>query len=284
MREAELAIPLRPDLFHILQDAYRLTRRLESVAYKAIETTERARRADLEARGIIRRRGRRLKIKVPLPQAEIEEAKAVELFDNWCWLLSEMRLALEPTTPTHDIVSVAETKATVETAIELLKELGHPDITAFADDLQEKIPELLAPLEWLEQRLTPALKDLDADTQTFIIWAWQHRQALDLDIDIDISEDIRSVVRTAWDILGLFHRSSSLAESLHSWLRPYLQIHRGMPKWLLPLLQLFWNHHKFERGKRAGSSPLELAGVKDAPSLKGVLDQLFGSQSATQPA
>ena len=284
VREAELAIPLRPDLFHILQDAYRLTRRLESVAYKAIETTERARRADLEARGIIRRRGRRLKIKVPLPQAEIEEAKAVELFDNWCWLLSEIRLALEPTTPTHDIVSVAETKATVETAIELLKELGHPDITAFADDLQEKIPELLAPLEWLEQRLTPALKDLDADTQTFIIWAWQHRQALDLDIDIDISEDIRSVVRTAWDILGLFHRSSSLAESLHSWLRPYLQIHRGMPKWLLPLLQLFWNHHKFERGKRAGSSPLELAGVKDAPSLKGVLDQLFGSQSATQPA
>jgi hypothetical protein len=83
--------------------------------------------------------------------------------------------------------------------------------------------------------------------------------------------------------LGLFHRSSSLAESLHSWLRPYLQIHRGMPKWLLPLLQLFWNHHEFERGKRAGSSPLELAGVKDAPSLKRVLDQLFGSQPATQP-
>jgi hypothetical protein len=32
------------------------------------------------------------------------------------------------------------------------------------------------------------------------------------------------------------------------------------------LLQLFWNHHTFERGKRAGSSPLELAEV---------LDQLF---------
>ena len=71
VREAELAIPLRSDLFHILQDAHRLTRRLEGAAYKAIETAERARRADLEARGIIRRRGRRLKIKVPLPQAEV---------------------------------------------------------------------------------------------------------------------------------------------------------------------------------------------------------------------
>jgi hypothetical protein len=283
VREAELAIPLRPDLFHILQDARRLTRRLEGAAYKAIETAERARRADLEARGVIIRRGRRLKIKVPLPQAEVEEAQAIETFDNWCWLLSEIRQALEPITPAYRIVSVAETKATVETAIELLKELDHADITALADALQDKIPELLAPLEWLEQQLTPVLEHLDAATQAFIIWAWQHRQELNLNIAADIPEALHSVVRTTWDVLGLFHRSSSLAESLHSWLRPYLQIHRGMPKWLLPLLQLFWNHHKFERGKRAGSSPLKLAGVEDALSLAAVLDQLFCPSLAAQP-
>lgn len=145
VREADLTIPLRPDLFHLLQEAYRLTRRLEGAASQAIDTAERARRADLEARGLIRRHGRRLKIKVPLPQAETEETKAVQLFDNWCWLLSEVRLALEPITPTYGLVSVAETKATVETALELLKALNQPDITAFADDLQAKIPELLAP-------------------------------------------------------------------------------------------------------------------------------------------
>ena len=284
VREAELAIPLRPDLFHILQDAHRLTRRLESAAYKAIETAERARRADLEARGIIRRRGPRLKIKVPLPQAEVEEVQVIETFDNWCWLLGEIRQALEPITPAYRIVSVAETKATVETAVELLKELNHSDITAFADDLQEKISEMIAPLEWLEQQLAPVLKDLDTDTQAFVIWAWQHRQALNLNIAPDIPEALRSVVHTVGDTLELFHRSSSLAESLHSWLRPYLQIHRGMPKWLLPLLQLFWNHHKFERGKRAGHSPLELAGVTDAPSLAAVLDQLFCPSLSAQLA
>jgi len=275
VREAELNIPLRPDLFHILQDAHHLTRRLESAAYKAMESAERARRAELEARGLIRRRGPCLKIKVPLPQAEIEEAQAIEVFDIWSWLLSEIRQALEPITPAYHIVSVTETKATVETAIELLKEMNYSGITAFADDLQDKIPELLAPLEWLEQQLTPVFDGLDTDTQTFVIWAWQHRQALNLDIDTDFAEALRSTVHIIWDILGLFHRSSSLAESLHSWLRPYLQIHRGMPKWLLPLLQLFWNHHEFERGKRAGSSPLELAGVADALSLAEVLDQLF---------
>jgi hypothetical protein len=65
VKEAGLIIPLRPDLFHILQDAHRLTRRLEGAAYKAIEIAERARRTDLEVRSIIRRRGPRLKIKVP---------------------------------------------------------------------------------------------------------------------------------------------------------------------------------------------------------------------------
>jgi len=284
VREAGLAIPLRPDLFHILRDAHRLTQRLERVAFRAIETAERARRADREARGIERRRGPRLKIQVSLPQAESEEAQAIATFDLWCWLIGEIRQALEPITPAHRIVSVAETQATLETALELLRELNHPDITALADDLQEKIPELIAPLEWLEQQLTPVLKELDADTQAFIIWAWQHRQALNLNSATDMPEALRSVVHTVWDTLELFHRSSSLAESLHSWLRPYLQIHRGMPKWLLPLLQLFWNHHRFERGKRAGSSPLELAGVKDAPSLKEVVNRLLGSQLAAQPA
>lgn len=283
VREAELAVPLRPDLFHILQDAYRLTRRLEAAAYKAIENVERARRADLEARGIIRRRGPRLKIKVPLPQAEVEETQTIETFDNWYWLLGEIRQALEPITPDHRLVSVIETKATLYSAIELLRELNHTSITAFADDIQEKIPELLAPLEWLEHQLTPVLKNLDVDTQAFVLWAWRHRQLLDLDIETDIPSTLRPVMRLAWDVLGLFHRSSSLAESLHSWLRPYLQIHRGMPKWLLPLLQLFWNHHEFERGKRAGNSPLKLAGVKDAPSLAEVINQLFCPNLAAHP-
>jgi hypothetical protein len=262
-------------LFHILRDAHRLTQRSERKAYQAIESVERARQADLEAKGIIRRRGPRLKIKTPLPQAELEETQAIQVLDIWCWLLNEIRSALEPITSAGRFVSVAETRATLETAVELLKSLACADITAFAEDFQAKIPDLIAPLEWLELHLTPLLDDLDADTQAFIAWAWQHQHALNLDIDSDFPQHLRSVGHAVWDILKLFHRSSSLAESLHSWLRPYLQIHRGMPQWLLPLLQVFWNHHVFERGKRAGSSPLLLAGIQDAPSLSQVLDHLL---------
>ncbi|MCR4408412.1 MAG: hypothetical protein NUW24_16085 [Anaerolineae bacterium] len=283
VREAELAVPLRPDLFHLWRDAHRLTQRLEKAAYRAIETAERARRAEQKAQGLIRRRGRPLKVQVPLPEAEAAEAQAIGVYDAWCWLLGEIRQALEPVSSGH-LVSVAQSRATLETAVELLRELGHREITAFADDLGEKIPQLLMPLEWLEQHLQPLLQGLEEKDQAFILWAWEYRQQLGLNIAADIPENLQAVVRAAWDILGLLHRSSSLAESLHSWLRPYLQIHRGMTRWLLPLLQLFWNHHAFERGKRVGHTPLELAGVENAPPLANVLGLLVCPGRVVQPA
>ena len=224
---------------------------------------------------VTRRRGPRLKIKTPLAQAEVEEAQAIAAFDAWEWLLGEIRRALEPLRPDGQRVSVAFAQGTISTAIGLLEELGHKDITAFSNDLREKMPQLLAPLAWLEQQLAVVFQDLDMDSQLFILWVWQHRQALDVDIAMDMPVTLKAATCAVWDTFGLFHRSSSLAESLHSWLRPYLQIHRGMPRWLLPLLQLFWNHHRFERGKRAGSSPVELAGVKYAPALAEILGQLF---------
>jgi hypothetical protein len=282
VKEAELAIPLRPDLFHILQDAHKLSRRLESAAFKAIEEAERARRAEMEKRGAVRRRGPRIKIKTPLAQAEVEEAQAIETFDIWTWLLGEIRQALEPVSPDCELVSAAGARATLETAIELIESVGRSDLSNFAKSLRKKLDELLSPLEWLEHNLAPVFKDMDAESRRFILWARQNREALNFNLETDVPEALTAAARNAWDILELFHRSSSLAESLHSWLRPYLQIHRSMPGWLLPILQMFWNHHRFERGKRAGSSPLQLAGVEDAPSLKEAFAQLFEPDACPQ--
>lgn len=70
-------IPLRPNLFHLLRDTQRLTRRMEGAACKAMETAKRTRQADREAHGLIRRWGPRLQVKAPLPQAEDEETQAI---------------------------------------------------------------------------------------------------------------------------------------------------------------------------------------------------------------
>jgi hypothetical protein len=90
----------------------------------------------------------------------------------------------------------------------------------------------------------------------------------------------RDMVTALWDALSVLHRSSSLTESLHSWLRPYLQVHRGMLEWLLPLFQLTWNHHVFQRGKRQGCRPMTLAGLDDGPSLSELFNQFVYLQNS----
>lgn len=283
VREAELAIPLRPDLFHLIREGHRLTRRLETQAYRAIKAAERARRAEQEAQALKRRPGRPLTVKVPCSEAEAQEDQAIDHYERWVWLFDEVRQALEPFNVEGELSSSQQARQTLETAAELLISLNIPEVTTFAQkQVLNHLDEFLAPLEWLEQTLAPWREDLDLKTESLIVWAWKHRRVLSLEAGQDFPEHLQAVLRAFWETLELFHRSSSLAESLHSWLRPYLQVHRGMPSWLLPLLQLFWNHHTFQRGKRRGKSPLALAGIENVPPLAEALGMLLKPQLRAQ--
>ena len=283
---AQLAVPLRPDLFHLLREAGRVGQRLERQAYQALQLAERARRAAQEAQTPARRRGPRLKVPVPLAEAVTQEAQAITLYDQYVWLLGELRQALEPFSQPDQLMTVTTARQTVETALALLRSLPGAPIQTLAQHLHDQLDALLAPLAWLEQTLAPYRHNLDLATETLILWAWRHRQALALTPGEGFPAHLQATVQAFWLALSFFHRSSSLAESLHSWLRPYLTLHRGTPQWLLPLLQLVWNHHLFTRGKRAGNTPLQLAGVSDAPTLAEALNQLctVPPAAASQPA
>ena len=282
IRDAELAVPVRCDLFHLIRTGHQITRQLEAKAYRAIETAERARSVEQQAQEPQPRRGRPKSCKTPYSEAQRLENQAIERYDTWCWLFDEMRQALEPFTAQGDLTSSSEARQTLETVAALLKSLGVSKASSFARwQILGPLEDLVAPLAWLEQTLAPYRTDLDPSTEAYIVWAWRHRCALQIDIE-DLADVPPEVARACWATLELFHRASSLAESLHSWLRPHLCAHRGMPDWLLPLLQLFWNHHVFQRGKRKGQSPLELAGVEQAPPWADVLDWLVQQQLDTQ--
>jgi hypothetical protein len=282
VEQAGLAIPLRPDLFHLLQEGHKLSQRLERAVYRTIKVAERVRRAERERQAPKRRPGRPLKVEVSLADAEAEESQAIDTYDLWVWLLGEVRQALEPINEAGQLATAVEARETVETGVELMQQLDHEEIAAFARQTLDHLDDLLAPLVWLELSLVSWRMDLDPETESLILWAWQHRQTLALEPGEGFPESLRPVVEAFWEALSLFHRSSSLAESFHSWLRPYLQIHRGVPQWLLPLLMLLWNHHTFQRGKREGKNPLELAGVADVPTLSQVLDQLLRPESSPE--
>jgi hypothetical protein len=279
MRDAQLNVPWRPDLFHLLRDGQRITRKLEAAAYQAIAQAERAQQVEQEARTAGGRRGRPKSSSLSSAQAQVKEQVAIERYDSWCWLFSELRQALQPFDAQGRRTSVAQARQTVETVAQLLIMLGGGQVKAFAQRvIRGHLEELLAPLAWLEQTLAPYRQHLDPEIEAFLVWVWQHRHELEREI-ADPQEPWPDIAPALWSVLDTFHRASSLAESLHSWLRPHLHAHRGLPDWLLPLLQVFWNHHPFQRGKRKGKSPVEWAGVEQARSLTEVLELLLHPRS-----
>ena len=272
---AELGVPSKLDLFHFLRQGQAITRRLERSAYEAIETTDRVRRAVREQTEGKRRRGRPLSVSLSLEESQTAEHKAVITHDLWCWLLREVRSSLEPITPIYQFTFASQARSTIQTAAELMRDLDRKDIQRFAQALLDHLDDILAPLAWLEVRWQPWHDLLEPTDHAFILWAWRHHQSLSISLEDDFPADLQPAAQVFWTIMSLFHRASSLAEALHSWLRPHLVAHRGMPHWLLPLLQLYWNHHPFQRGKRAGASPLQLAGNPNALSLADAFQRLF---------
>jgi len=261
-----LTVPLRPDLFHLLRESNTLARRLESEAYKAIEQSLRVQQADKESKAPQRCIGRPLEVHTSLVEAKTKEQQAINRYDLFVWLQKEIHQSLEPWNSDYTLTSVQQAKETFDTAIALLGELGDTRISDYAVDLNKHKEELIAPLEWLEQQLS--LYRLSPDIESVIIWSYKHQQELCLSSAGEgFPEQLQPIVKAYWEAISLFHRSSSLAESLHSFLRvservkrglrrPYFVLHRGIPEWLPSLLQYYWNHHKFQRGKRKGNSPL----------------------------
>ncbi len=121
MEQAELSVPLRPDLFHLLREASVLMRGLERQAYKAIEQADKVRRAEQEANMPKPRQGRRLKVEKSLADAQVYQQQTINRYDWFMWLHSEIRQALEPWTCTDMLVSTQQARETIQTAIVLLK-------------------------------------------------------------------------------------------------------------------------------------------------------------------
>jgi hypothetical protein len=169
---------------------------------------------------------------VPLAEAVTQEDQAIATYDQYVWLLGEVRQALEPCSQPDQLMSVATARQIVETALALLGALPGESLQTLVQQLHDHLDALLAPLAWLVQRLAPYRQALDPATEATILWAWRHRQALALTPGAGFPTHLQAAVQAFWLALSFFHRSSSLAESLHSWLRPYLALHRGTPQWL----------------------------------------------------
>jgi hypothetical protein len=288
INEAGLGCGVRPDLFHLYRTGRLFRGKLHYKAEQADKRLLQALQAAEEAQSGKHRPGRRPATPpqlLPLEEAQAQAEKAHQQTSLFAWLLDELCLTLRCTQPNGTLRDPAITAQEFDLLVEWMDSLSDPDVRGYAHNLQRLRDQLLAPLQELTQRLAPWRANLDPEWEALIIWAFQHRQTLSIRLEHDFPPALWDTVRAFWDALAHVHRASSHVEALNSWLRPFLTLHRSRPDWLLSLLQGFWNQHTFQRGKRRGHSPLDLAGLEAAPSILDWIYQLLAPlPTASLPA
>jgi transposase-like protein len=131
---------------------------------------------------------------------------------------------------------------------------------------QRAVLTFVARLDQVQQDMAV---ELGMDGLALLAWAWQRRGVLEMDAAQVVAalpaqwQAAARVVVQAWERAG---RASSAVENWHSILRPHLAVHRTLSPGMLALLAVWHNHRVFRRGVHKGTSPLQLSGMRDAPT------------------
>ncbi|MBV7337182.1 hypothetical protein KFU94_54935 [Chloroflexi bacterium TSY] len=144
-KAAGMNAPHSYDLFHQMQNGTKITQRLEREMDQAMTDRDVAWQELDEQTAPARRPGRPRKCTVTLEVADQTVLTAVDLHENWTWLLRTVRQALEPISPTGQLVNTDAAQQTILAATQLMMEMNRDEIAHFATQLQQNLPTLLAP-------------------------------------------------------------------------------------------------------------------------------------------
>jgi len=146
--------------------------------------------------------------------------------------------------------------------------------------LKNQTLALTAALPHLQQALTPLQQTWGVEATHVVCRLWQalqdwafpfwrpeQRRVLEQAISESLAwasqhlgDRLATLQHLVSAILAQWPRTSSAIECLNSLLRPFLNGRKQVAQGFLELFRFYHNAHQFVRGKRAGSSPLELAG------------------------
>ncbi len=228
-------------------------------------------------------------------QACAEAEQAIERYDQWRalrldlraaatqfdWVTGQVRLPAQVQAELHRLATAFARWADGTQAKNLVSLLSQQAeaLTAVLPRLQQALASLQA--AWGEEatrvvcRLGQALREW-----AFPFWCPAQRQLLEQAISETLAwasehlgDRLPTLQHLVATILAQWPRTSSAIECLNSLLRPYLNGRKQVSQGFLELFRFFHNTHRFVRGLRAGSSPLELAGgprIEDALAFLGL--------------
>lgn len=281
---AGLQLAIQKDPWHVLDWARRVRRDLERSALQALATVDRleqqlgrtwdAARFTAEYRPAVAKLERGLAQHDAFAQCLTHLVDALEVVD---WRSGEVR------DRTLNDWLVGE-------ILQLLAPLDHPSVRKFRRALRRYRRQLLTYLDWLADLIAPWRQRLVASlatpaAQTFfertVARAWRLRQAVingqpwqraaaearDL-VDILVADQPshRTLAEDLFAVLDGTAHATSLIETINGLLKAFLQARQAFKNLTtaqayLNLLVLWHNMRVFQRGKRAGKSPFQWAGI-----------------------
>jgi hypothetical protein len=213
--------------------------------------------------------------------------QAITRYDQWRYLRWQLRALASQFDWTTGAVRKPET---VQAALHDLAAAFAPlaegvQAQALVSLLQQQVDALTTALPLLAQALTPLASTWGEEAIRVVCRLWQalqeyacpawlpaQRQQLEQAItdslvwaSIHLGDRLSTLQHLVAAILAQWPRTSSSIECLNSLLRPYLNGRKQVSQGFLELFRFYHNTHCFVRGKRAGASPLELAGGPHIP-------------------
>ena len=286
LEEAELSVPIQKDVWHPMAKAFQTVVDLERVALKALERAEKLEKPLHEQ---------------PWDDGRFEAwVEASDTAEALVEMSAELRFWRSCLCDALEIVDWRSGEIRdreinqwlLDETIQGLRQLDHLRIRALLTYLEAQREELLTFLDWLEVRLFPWQRRLvrtlpDARERRFfqrvVARAWrlsravvnghtnfrqaaEEAQALLVDLIAD-DEALHRLAEELSTILEGVIRTGCAAETAGSILKPYLWVKRSFQSRetaqnFLNLFMLWFNMHPFKRGKRAGKSPFQWAGIK----------------------
>ena len=281
---AGLRLAIQKDPWHVLQWARRVRRDLERSALQALAAVDRlehqlgatwdAARFTAEYIPAVAKMERLLAQHDAFAQCQMHLADALEVVD---WRSGEVR-------------ERALNDWLLGEILQLLAAIDHPSVRPFRRALRRYRRQLLTYLDWLadliapwRQRLVTSLPS-PAD-QTFfertVARAWRLRQAVIngqpwqraaaearglVDLLVADQPSYRTLAEDLFAILDGTAHASSLIETINGLLKAFFQARQAFKnaataQAYLNLLVLWHNMRVFQRGKRAGQSPFQRAGI-----------------------
>lgn len=272
---AELVEWVVADVFHPLRAVGQVAQRVEREAYRAMGEEYERERVFLNRqseRALAKQLGK-------WEDAVAEAEEKMRVSDLMEWLARELAGGLGLVEWTEwRVRRPEELREHVEVVAELMKELGDERARKVAERLEEEAAGLAAYLEvvWVGLEVAGEAYGSGELVEACAVawWLEDHRpaqltgwwerawEACRERLEGWEAGVVERVGGTVGEWLGWIWRASSGIELIHNWLRPHLHVKRGQIDGRRELLRWRWNTHRFARGKRAGQSPLEIAGVR----------------------